>query len=175
MRLLGVILVWAAILCALGVFLMGRERPAQTTTPSAVESKSEQAAFDATGYALEITPTFTPAPDPFALPGDPLASSGLVLSKNGRILYRYGNDKLQDRAIVLDPAPGLEPGLVEYLVEASPRQSAHDAPQSRAVRVRLLHHGATLAGTTFWSEPGGLVRGVLRVEIGTPEEAAHGE
>ncbi|TVM16901.1 hypothetical protein DPQ33_10865 [Oceanidesulfovibrio indonesiensis] len=173
MRLLGVVLVWAAILCALGLFLMGRDRPARTVAPAAVESGSGSA-FDSAGYTLEITPSFAPAPDSFALPGDPLARSGLVVSRNGHILYTYENGGEQGATIELHPAPGIEPGLVEYLVEASAVQDANGSPQSAALRVRLLHYGGTLAEKTFWSDPGGLIRGVLRVSIETPEGMDHG-
>lgn len=175
MRLLGVALIWAVIAGALGLFLVMRDRPVQ---PEIVLEETVHVApqqeSNATGYALEITPTFTPAPDPYALPDDPVSRSGLVVSLNGHVLYTYDGGGAFPGSIVLQPAPGLGPGVTEYLVEAAPPLGEEGMPQQQAVRMRLLRHGTAVAEQTLWSEPGGVVRGTFRVEPATPEEDAHG-
>lgn len=175
MRLLGVVLVWAVIAGALGLFLVMRNHPVQ---PAIVQEETvhaaQQQAFNATGYALEITPTFAPAPDPYALPDDPVSKSGLVVSQNGHVLYTYDGDGAFPGSIVLQPAPGLGRGVTEYLVEAAPPLGMEGMPQQQAVRMRLLRNGMAVAEQTLWAEPGGVVRGTFRVEPAMPEEDAHG-
>ncbi|QJT08793.1 hypothetical protein [Oceanidesulfovibrio marinus] len=183
MRLLGVALIWAVIAGALGLFLVMRDRPVQPATvqevavhvaPQQESNATGYATGYAAGYALEITPTFSPAPDPYALADDPVSRSGLVVSLNGHVLYTYDGGGAFPGSIVLQPAPGLGPGVTEYLVEAAPPLGEEGMPQQQAVRMRLLRHGTAVAEQTLWSEPGGVVRGTFRVEPATPEEDAHG-
>jgi hypothetical protein len=117
---------------------------------------------------LEMTLTFEPEADPFAL--------GIGTEEDFHALplvsVRLNNKPVAELHEALPPGTpwfkqnieGVAVGTNELFLEATP--PVFDTQVRHAVRVRLLINGRTLADKTFWSESGEKVVGTLRFEFG---------
>lgn len=168
-RFVLVAIVWLAFVGGVTGYL--RVRDAWREPASAhLEPAPEKAAAR---YDLELTLTFHPEPDPFALTG---GASGPPPPVSIRV----------NGSVVAEPDKCIEPntpwlkqgiervvvGTNELFVEASPPLG--EARVRYAARVRVLEGGRVVADETFWSEGGAKVTGVLRFEIAPQEsEIAH--
>ncbi len=166
MRLIGVALVWIVIVGGLALYLVGRGEGPRAAAVSAPAVDAATFAEQAAAYSLELTVLGELAPDPFALPGAPLADHALAVSTNGAVAAAFTTaETTPGEPLVLSPPPGLRPGVTEYLVEAGTASGGFGQSPRAAVRVRLLHHGVPIVETTLWPEAGGIIRDVFRVTV----------
>ena len=112
---------------------------------------------------LEITPTFTPREDPFALDYQAGPPAALVVRMGKNEILRAGEAVRAGQPLTVKDPPGLVKGMNEFYIEASPPLESSD--RAFAVRLRLICGSETQAEETIWSEPGGLVAGVFRVDL----------
>lgn len=118
-------------------------------------------------YALEITPTFDLAPDPFALNTGQEKPAGLTVSRDGQVILSLDQGEA-GLPVLIEPLEGLAPGMNEFLIIASPPA---DQARAQALRARLLRNGLPLLERTFWSENGEPVTGVFQVDIAAEDPA----
>lgn len=166
MRILLVILIWILMVGGLALYIRARGVP----LPGATAPASQATAGHVT---LEITPTFTAEPDPFALQtGTTEPPAALILRMNGRELSRI-TDKIESgKALRIEPKDAAVTGTNELFLEASP--PSEQSEQSHALRVRVYRDGLLLADQTLWSEPGGKVLGsVSFAGQSTPTQEHH--
>jgi hypothetical protein len=124
------------------------------------------AAFEPTAagiFTVEVTLTFAAGPDPFALDLDD--APALVVSFRGRDLLRRTEEIPAGQPIRIESVEGLVAGANEFYVAATP--TAQDAAVARAIRVRILRDGATVAEQSLWSAPGESVNGIVVVDVDT--------
>ncbi len=161
-RLPLVLLLWVLILGGLQLFL--RQPPLDAAGELAVSAPAPG------DYSLELTATFSPAPDPFAFTATGERSAPLVIRLLGQEIFSAA--ELQPQVPVrIAPVPGLVLGVNEFTLGAAPPAGDFDA--SHAVRLRLLLGELPVADATFWAEPGTALQGVLRVELGAGGEDDH--
>jgi len=141
-------------------------RDALQESPSAQTAAAPESA--ASQLDLELTLTFEPESDPFAL-----ATDEKDLDLPPVVIVRLNNVEVS--AIHEGIAPGVPwlkediEGVVlgtnELFIEATPPIA--DIMTYHAVRVRLLEDGREIADRTFWSQSGENVIGTLRFEKGS--------
>ena len=122
-------------------------------------------------YALEITPTFSPEPDPFALQGDPDASATLVVRLGERELFRSERALPAGKTVSVPAVAGLVVGHNELYLQASPPLS--EALMDHAVRVRLLQGNREIFDQTLWGSSGAKVTGTIPFILTKSAEAGH--
>ena len=168
MRPMVAALIWIVLVGGLTLYTHMREpaKAFKTIAPRTVEGV----------FALEITPSFTAEPDPFALRGDTeRGAPALTIRVNGKEAVRVTDRTEPGRPIRVEPVPGLVQGDNEIYLEVNPPLSAGSG--SHAVRVSLLQEGRTLKERTFWSEPGSRIAETFRVKTPAgprPEDQDHG-
>lgn len=153
MRPILALLVVATLLGGLQTYMWLRPRPARSV-----------AAFEPTAagiFEVEITLTFAAGPDPFALDlGD---APSLLVTFRGRDLLRMTEKVPAGEPIRIEEVDGVVAGANEFFVAATP--TAQDATVARAIRVRILRDGSTVAEQSLWSDPGESVDGVVVVHV----------
>lgn len=166
MRFALTVLIWLIMVGGLGLYIQQRDRRLPQGVPAPVTE-----AVQGEDYALEITPTFSPVPDPFALQIDPDASASLVVRLGERELFRSGKALPAGRIIALQPLAGLVAGQNELFLQASP--PASEALQDHAVRVRLLQGARVIFDQTLWGVSGATVAGAIPFNLEKRAEAGH--
>lgn len=171
MRILGALLAWVVIAGGVHVYL---ERRAPPPPPAAFVARQAQGV-----YALEVTPSFGVAPDPFALDlGEGEAKPALVVRLQGKDVLRASEKLEPGKPVLVSPLEGLVIGRNEFYVTANPPQDA--IGRANAVRVRVLRDGRPLDGAerTLWSVAGTAVEGTFTLDVpepaAQPEDGAHG-
>jgi hypothetical protein len=122
-------------------------------------------------YTLEITPTFSPEPDHFALHGDPSASATLVVRVGDRELFRSEQALPPGRTVSVHPVAELVAGRNELYLRATPPLS--EALMEHAVRVRLWQGNQEVFDETLWGLSGANVAGTIAFTLERPAEAEH--
>jgi hypothetical protein len=168
MRPFIAIAIWIALVGGLGLYMS--TRPVPEELPAYERSQAEGA------FSLEITTSFTAAPDPFALRTEeaPEATS-LIIQLNGKEVFRSTGRLDAGRTIEMKPLRGLVIGENEFYIEANP--TLEQAMHAHALRIRLLRGAETLAERTFWSGEGVRLATVFSVTIQASEgkkDNAHG-
>lgn len=166
MRIALTLLIWLIMVGGLSLYIQQRDR----RMPAAVAAPTMEAA-PAEEYTLEITPTFSPEPDPFAIGGDQAASS-LVVRLGERVLLRSSQALPAGRPVTVHPLEGLAVGHNELYLQVSP--PVGEAPMDHAVRVRLLQGNREIFDDTVWGVNGATVAGSIPFTLGKPAEGAHG-
>jgi hypothetical protein len=166
MRIVLTALIWLLMIGGLGLYIQQRDR----RQPSHIQTPSPQAA-PMEAYTLEITPTFSPQPDPFALRRDPAASATLVVRLGERELFRSEQALPAGRTIAVQPVAGLVAGRNELYLQASPPLS--EALLDHAVRVRLRHGKREVFDATLWGESGANVAGSIPFTLEGSAGAGH--
>ena len=105
--------------------------------------------------------TFAAGPDPFALDLDNAPS--LLVTFRGRELLRITEEIPAGEPVRIEDVEGVVAGANEFFVAASPTST--DAAVARAIRVRILRDGATVAEQSLWSDPGESVDGIVVVDV----------
>ena len=166
MRFALVALIWLVMVGGLGLYIQQRDRrlPPPIRTPVAEAMPMED-------YALQITPAFSPVPDPFALQSDPAASASLVVRLGERELFRSGKALAAGRTITVQPVDGLVVGHNELYLQASPPTS--EARMDHAVRIRLLQGARVIFDQTLWGTSGAIVAGAIPFVLEKHTEAGH--
>ncbi|MBN2064555.1 MAG: hypothetical protein JW745_07110 [Sedimentisphaerales bacterium] len=113
-------------------------------------------------YTLELTATFAPASDSFALTVSEVKSEPLQITMAGKSLISAALD-LQPGKPQLTDLDGIVVGHNELLVKALVPQSYSGT--SQALRAVVYANGAIIAQETFWSVPGGDITGTLNFEV----------
>lgn len=165
MRLVLTALMWAALLGGLSLFV--DRGPAPEPPPLAPRA----AGFEYQTYSLEVTLSFDPAPDAFALrAGDDQPPAAFLVRLHGREILRMEEGPKAGRPVRLEAPPGLGPGLNEFFVQAGPPAEAEG--KAGAVRLRLVRKGIVIAETTLWADDGKPAAGIFRVDL--PESGPGG-
>jgi len=167
MRIALTALIWLLMVGGLSLYIQQRNLrlPAEVRAPV-----TETAPMD--DYALEITPTFSPEPDPFALQGDTTAAATLLVRLGERELFRSEQSLPAGKTITVQPLPGLVVGRNELYLRASP--PVREAHMDHAVRVRLLQGTRELLDQTLWGLSGANVTGTIPFTLEKGAEAGHG-
>jgi hypothetical protein len=166
MRIALTALIWLVMIGGLSLYIQQRDRRLASAAPlSAVETAAAE------DYRLEITPTFAPQPDPFALHGDPSAAATLVVRAGARELFRSEQALPAGRTVTVHPSAGLVVGRNELYLRASPPLG--EALMDHAVRVRLLQGSREVFDETLWGPGGANVAGAIAFTLDAPAEAEH--
>ncbi len=121
-------------------------------------------AFSRGHHTIEITPTFTAEPNPFALRLDESPTpAALLVRLNDKELLRLTDRVAGGRPVMIEEVKGLVLGANEIFIEASPPDTK--ANVNHAVRVRVFRDDVPVSDTTLWSEGGSAVSGVVRFEL----------
>lgn len=166
MRIALTALIWLIMVGGLSLYIQQRD----SRLPPAIQVPITEAA-PREDYALEITPTFSPETDPFALQGDPSASASLVVRLGERELFRGGKALPAGKTIAVKPLDGLLVGHNELYLQASP--PASEALLDHAVRVRLLQGARVVFDQTLWGASGATVAGTIPFNLEKRAEAEH--
>lgn len=111
---------------------------------------------------IEVTMTFDVGPDEFAL--DLVDAPSLLVNMNGReVLLRTDSISAFESPIVVGPIEGVIVGINEFFVQASP--SSLDELKPRAIRVRIIRDGNTMADKSIWPALGDIVQGTVSLEV----------
>jgi len=164
MRFVLTVLVWLIMVGGLSLYIHERDRrkPPEIKAPATEAARMED-------YTLEITPTFSTEPDPFALRGDPAASATLVVRLGERELFRSEQALPAGETVSVHPVAGLIVGPNELYLRASP--SLNEARMDHAVRVRLLQGNRVVFDETLWGRSGVNVAGTIPFTLTeTPED-----
>jgi hypothetical protein len=164
MRIVLTALIWLVMVGGLSLYIQQRDRH----LPPAIQTPATQAA-PSEAYTLEITPTFAPAPDPFALQRDP---STLVVRMGERELFRSEQALPAGRTIAVQPVVGLVVGRNELYLQASPPLS--EALLDHAVRVRLRQGHREVFDETLWGVNGANVAGTIPFTLEGTAGDGHG-
>ena len=162
-----VIAIWMVFVGGLGLYMRQRDAGAsEGPTVIRLETAAGQ-------YAVEVTPSFAAAPDPFALQIDEQdAGAALVVRLGEREILRVTDHVEGGKPLRIEDVEGVVVGMNEVLVEASP--PTDQADRRHFVLLRVLRDEAAIAERTFWSEGGAKVAGSLRFEIAAGDrEGAH--
>lgn len=165
MRFIIAIAIWLVFVG--GLFLYTGWRDAQAVKGTEVK----MAAAAPREYAIEITPTFSPEEDPFALRTGSGVEAPLELRLNGRLVKVPVENVRRGRPVKVEGVKGVVVGNNEMHVKASPPTG--ESQLDNGVRLRLLEDGVAVADATVWSSQGALVSGTVPFTI-TGEEAEHG-
>jgi len=166
MRFALVALIWLIMVGGLTLYIRQRD----SRLPPAIQTPTAEA-VPLEDYVLEITPTFSPEPDPFALKGDPADSASLVVRLGGRELFSTGKALTAGRTITVQPLTGLVAGHNELYLQAAPPPG--EALQDHAVRVRLLQGARLIFDQTLWGVSGATVAGAIPFNLDKRAEAGH--
>lgn len=163
MRPVAALLIWIVLVGGLWAYM--------NTRGSIREAASFKPTVARGSFQLEVTPTFSAEPDPFALQtDDETKAPALTVRVNGLEVLRLSGDVAEGVPIRVEPLKGLVEGRNELYVEASP--PIHAVGKSHAVRVRILRDGEVLASHSFWSEPGSKISTTFPVELETTSGGA---
>ncbi|QGJ69550.1 Hypothetical protein PBC10988_12320 [Planctomycetales bacterium 10988] len=184
-RFVGVAIIQVVILGGVGWYLhtINLEKADPSTHSFATEEKPVER------LSAELTVTFSPQVDPFALGSDPFSlpeengNSPALLSVqfNGEEVFQITEenaDTIQPGVpFAVDSLPQAILGKNELLVVATP--PSDQASQSQAVRIKLLREDNLLQEETFWSGPGERLVASFRFELSEAslavEDADHHE
>ena len=165
MRFLLVAAIWLVLVGGLSLYTWQRDRlkppPLAAETVTGVSPEL---------YALEVTPEFTTAGDPFALRGDSAESATLLVRTANRELFRSDQPVAAGMTQSVHPLPGLVLGRNEIYVRAVPPL---DEQQDHALRVRILQGEKVLLDQTVRGEKGAVVAGTLSFELKEKGEGSH--
>lgn len=166
MRFALTALIWLIMVGGLTLYIQQRDRrlPPPVRTPATEAVPMED-------YTLEITPAFSPEPDPFALKGGPAASASLLVRLGERELFRSERALPAGKAVSLHKVAGLVVGHNELYLQAAPPVS--EALMDHAVRVRLLQGNRELFDQTLWGSSGAVVAGTIPFTLEKGGEAGH--
>ena len=166
MRIALTALIWLIMVGGLTLYIQQRDRrlPPAIRTPATGAAPMEK-------YSLEITPTFSPETDPFALQGDPAASATLLVRLGERELFRSEQALPAGKTVSVHAVAGLVVGHNELYLQATPPLS--EALMDHAVRVRLLQGNRELFDHTLWGLSGAKVAGTIPFTLEKSAEAGH--
>lgn len=165
MRIFFVLFLWIAMIGGLTLYMHDRDAHAPVAATAVKLSAAEGK------YSVEVTPTFSAEPDPFALVSDRDAAAALTVTLRGREILARNDDVRPGVPILVDDIEGLVAGDNELLLEASPPNS--EADQRHFVQLRVLKDGLPAAEETFWSEGGATVSGTLHFSLRETEGDAN--
>lgn len=115
-------------------------------------------------YALELTPSFDAAADPFALrTADDDAPTALRVQLGGREILRMDEGIHAGTPIRIEPIPGLVLGANELHIQATP--PVMDTAPRHMVHILLLRDGIPVEESFLWSEGGAPTSGAFRFDL----------
>jgi hypothetical protein len=149
---------------SLYIYQRDRHAPVPVQAPVTHEVSSQD-------FILEITPTFSPELDPFALQGDAGDATSLVVRTAQRELFRAEGGLERGVPIRVQPVRGLVEGRNELYLQAQP--PVGEAHRDHAVRVRLLWGNREIFDETLWGLKGANVTGTIPFTLTATVEDAH--
>lgn len=165
MRFALTALAWLLMFGGLGLYIQLRDRH----RPAPIQAPARQV-VTRQDFTLEITPTFSPEPDPFALQDPTTTAAPLVVRTAERELFRAA--RLEPGVPVrVHPVNGLVEGRNELYLQAQPPLS--EADRDHAVRVRLLRNGQVVVDQTLWGQSGANVAGTIPFTLSKVPEESH--
>ena len=168
MRFLLTILIWVLFVGGLWAYTWHRDAgfPAGPHETGPVETLAGE-------FSLEITPTFSIEPDPFALQSESREAASLELSLNGRAIETAPETLSRGKTIQIHGLSGLQTGFNEIYVKASPPVTENML--AHGVRITVLDQGIALVDQTVWGGRGALVSGTVsfKLESATKEDHDH--
>jgi len=167
MRFILAALIWLVMIGGLSFYI--HQRDARVIPQAQVQVAVE---LSASGYALEVTPTFGAEADPFALLDEGQAPATLVIRLGGKEIFRGEQPLARGETLRIVPLEGLVEGANELYLDASP--SFQEAHLSHALRVRVLRNESPLLDRTLWGEAGSKVSGTVELMLETAGEVDHG-
>ncbi|MFN2355761.1 MAG: hypothetical protein ABR512_14725 [Desulfopila sp.] len=166
MRFVLTALIWLLILGGLSLYIFQRDRRIQAPIQAPVMQE-----VAGQNFILEITPTFSPEADPFALQGEDGDSPSLVIRTSQRELFRAQADLERGVPVQVQPVHGLMEGRNELYLQGTP--SLSEAHRDHAVRLRLFRDNRVVADETLWGHGGAGVAGTISFTLTTMAEGAH--
>jgi hypothetical protein len=166
MRFVLTALIWLLMLGGLSLYIYQRDRhaPVPVQAPVTHEVSSQD-------FILEITPTFSPELDPFALQGDADDATSLVVRTAQRELFRAEGGLERGVTVRVQPVRGLVEGRNELYLQAQP--PVGEAHRDHAVRVRLVQGNRVVVDETIWGQSGANVTGTVPFTLTATAEDAH--
>ena len=166
MRLILSLAVWFILIGGLAAYMHTRDT---------VEEVREFQQTKAKGvFSIEVSASFEPAPDPFALrPEREEKASTILVHLNGKEILKRTELITSGEPLRVDGVKGLVEGLNEFYIEANP--PLQSAVRSHALRVRFFRDGQLIAERSFWSEEGSRIATTfsLKIEREKPAEENH--
>ncbi|MGB3222572.1 MAG: hypothetical protein WBB23_07205 [Desulforhopalus sp.] len=166
MRFVLTALIWLLLLGGLSLYIFQRDRRTQAPIQAPVMQEAS-----GQNFILEITPTFSPQPDPFALQGEAGDSPSLVVRTSRQELFRAEADLERGVPVQVQPVHGLVEGRNELYLQGTPPLS--EAHRDHAVRVRLLQDSRVVTDQTIWGGGGTGVAGTISFTLTPMAENAH--
>ena len=158
MRIIATIIVWVAFIGSMAFYMKQRDVAGYASDDIIQFKKATRV------YALELTPSFVPESDPFALNLDNQnTTSPLIVKLGDREIFRISAPPDTVEYYRIEPLTHLHFGKNEIFVEASP--PAGDYFTSNALRIRLMENGHPLAEKTIWSPPGAKISGTFQFNL----------
>lgn len=155
MRVFLAAIIWVVLVGGLALYMQSR---------TVVEPAATWHAEEASGaYALEVTPSFSAEPDPFALDSDAGGASALRVRLNGEDVLVLTETVEGGRPQRVESLKGVVIGSNEFYVEANPPLDFGD--RACAVRVRLFEGDVPLADETLWSDAGIRIASTFTVNV----------
>lgn len=166
MRVVGVAVLWVVIIGGISLYMDFQGDRTAPVTPADVHRS------DADAFSIDVTLTFNPRRDPFALddpdgPGD----TGLTVRMNGRTIPIQADEMTPGVPLRVGPLTAEAKTVSELYIETGPpmdQPGRHDA-----ARVRVLRDDRILAEKTIWATSGQTITGTLQFSL-TPPEAKDG-
>lgn len=160
-RILFAIFIWIVLIGGLALYMRHRDANPAAAAPGRILPAATAE------YTLELTPSFAPVPDPFALvkPGE--KAPAMTARLRGREVLRTPDGALAGRPVRVDKLPGVLAGINEVAVAASPPafdSATTKAPVRNFLQARILENGVPRAEETFWADGTDRVAGVLRFD-----------
>jgi hypothetical protein len=165
MRFFLTALIWLIMFGGLSLYIYQRDRHA----PEPIQAPVRQAVAGE-DFTLEITPTFSPEADPFALQGNTEAGASLLVRTAEQVLFR-GEALEPGVPVRVNPVPGLIEGRNELYLQAQPPLG--ESSRDHAVRVRLLQDSRVVVDETLWGRSGANVAGTMPFTLAEMAEEHH--
>ena len=153
MRPLLAIVLTTGILGGLQAFLSFRKTDGPYVGAQLIQATGE--------YALELTLSFDAGPDPFGLDAEDTPS--VLVSLAGQELLRRTDTISASQPLLIPSVAGLVVGRNEIFVQASSADTSSLRP--RALRLRVLRDGTSLAEQSLWANSGEPVQGTIIAEV----------
>jgi hypothetical protein len=159
--------IWIVLIGGLTLYMNVRDT---AKPPAAFESRQASGT-----YSAELTTTFPLEVDPFALHDESEQAALLLMKLNGKVILKVTDQLDAGSSLTVDPLSGVQDGLNEFYVEASPPIEA--SRKSYAIRIQLREDHRSVLDRTLWSEPGSRISATIQFRTDTQkrgEEREHG-
>lgn len=170
-RVFFAVVIWVVLVGGLYEYMRRRDATPVARPVGAAESLAGGE------YALELTASFVPEPDPYAFKAGSENVPAIFARLHGQDVIARTDGVQAGIPLLADTVPGVIGGENEIVIAASP--SVSGSPGRHFLQARVLRNGVPIASETFWADGSARVNGVLRftAPAQSPQgaEARHGE